>query len=190
MRYCCENYCSSDIAFVVVKLLSYIVAEILLALLLLAWFFLTIVFCCCVFPPCSRDPSVCLCFFFSLLIDVFLICDHVGKRKELREEGHVTFDKGRPAVSRGENCKIFEGREIFHQSGSRRSCLSCRCFGVPCRWGVLIFLVAAALIVNRYSARLSVEERSRTGCIRDSVECRVVSFWLSKKNSVSTFSVR
>jgi hypothetical protein len=55
---------------------------------------------------------------------------------------------------------------------------------------VLIFLVAAALIVNRYSARLSVEERSRTGCIRDSVECRVVSFWLSKKNSVSTFSVR
>jgi hypothetical protein len=46
---------------------------------------------------------------------------------------------------------------------------------------MLIFFVAAALIVNRFSARLSVQERSQTGCIRDSVDCRVVSFWLSKK---------
>lgn len=185
MPYCCKNHRYSDVAFVVVKLLSSIVAKILLALLMFAWFFLTIVFCCCVFSPCWRDPSVCLCGFVSLPIDVFLICDHVGKRKELREEGLVTFDKGRPAVSRGENCEIFEGREVFHQSGSRRSCLSCCCVGVPCRWGVLIFLAAAALIVNRYSERLSVQERSRTACIRDSVDCRVVSFWLSEKNAVS-----
>jgi hypothetical protein len=36
MRYCCESHRSSDIAFVVVKLLSSIVAEILLSLLMFA----------------------------------------------------------------------------------------------------------------------------------------------------------
>ncbi len=84
----------------------------------------------------SSLRAIVTCLFCGFLFHVFLVCDHVGKRKELREEGYVAFHQGWATVSRGKDCKVLEGWEILDQSRGGRSCLSCCSVGVSCCWGM------------------------------------------------------
>jgi hypothetical protein len=84
----------------------------------------------------SSLRSIVTCLFCGFLFYVFLVCNHVGKREELREEGYVAFHQGWATVSRGKDCKVLEGWEILYQSRGGRSCLSCCSVGVSCCGGM------------------------------------------------------